>query len=99
MLRVLESQLTTLYKENSTTMADYVDKYSQLIEQINYHLKPDEKWKIERINRTSFGTLNGEQWGAYEDGLGETINDMLPIELYARIKARDAARRQINKKR
>jgi hypothetical protein len=31
MLRVLESQLTSLYKGENTSMADHVDKYSQLI--------------------------------------------------------------------
>ena len=52
MLRVLESQLTMLYKNEDTTMADHVDKYSQLIEQINYHLKPAEKWSNELTNCT-----------------------------------------------
>jgi hypothetical protein len=94
MLRVLEAQLTTLYKEDTTSMADHVNQYSQLIEQINYNLNSDEKWSNERINRTFFGTLDGEKWGAYEDGLGDTIKDMLPTDLYARIKARDAAKRQ-----
>jgi hypothetical protein len=98
MLRVLESMLQALYKEDGTSMADHVDKYSQLIEQINYHLKPAEKWTNERINCTFFGTLDGEKWGAYEDGLSETINDMLPTKLYAWIKARDAAKRQNDKR-
>jgi hypothetical protein len=94
MLRVLESQLTTLFKDDNTSMSDHVDQYSQLIEQINYNLKPGERWSNERINRTFFGTLDSEKWGAYEDGLGDAINVMLPTDLYARIKARDAAKRQ-----
>jgi hypothetical protein len=94
MLRVLEAQITTLYKEDTTSMADHVNQYSQLIEQINYNLNSDEKWSNERINRTFFGTLDGEKWGAHEDGLGDTIKDILPTDLYARIKARDAAKRQ-----
>lgn len=98
MLRVLEAQLTTLYKEDSTTMADHIDKYSQLIEQIDYNLEPSEKWSKGRNNRTFFGTLNSDQWGAYEDRLGESINAMLPSDLYARIKARNAAKRH-NKQR
>jgi hypothetical protein len=98
MLRVLEAQLTTLYKEDATTMADHIDKYSQLIEQIDYNLEPSEKWSNGRINRNFFGTLNSDQWGAYEDGLGELINETLPSDLYARIKARDAAKRH-NKQR
>jgi hypothetical protein len=49
------------YKKDDTTMSDHVNKYSQLMEQINYHLKPTEKWSNERINHTFFGTLNGEQ--------------------------------------
>jgi gag-polypeptide of LTR copia-type len=98
MLRVLESTLNSLYKDDTTSMADHVDKYSQIIEQINYQLKADEKWSNERIIRTFFGTLDGEKWGAYEDGLGDSINEMLPTDLYARIKARDAAKRQ-NEKR
>jgi hypothetical protein len=60
MLRVLESQLMTLYKEDSTTTADHIDKYSQLIEQIEYNLEPSEKCSKGRINRTFFGTLNGD---------------------------------------
>jgi hypothetical protein len=75
--------LTTLDKDDNTSMADHVDKYSQLIEQINYNLKPTERWSNERINRTFFGTLDSEQWGAYEDGLGDTIIVMLPTDLYA----------------
>jgi hypothetical protein len=94
MLRVLETQLTTLYKDDNTSMADYVDKYSQLIEQINYNLNPAECWSNERINHTFFSTLDSEKWGAYEDGLGDTINRMLPTDLYGRIKARDAAKCQ-----
>jgi len=92
MLRVPESQLTTLYKKDDTMVSDHVDNYSQLIERINYHLKPTEKWSNGRINRAFFGTLNSEQWGAYEDGLAKTVNKMLPSELYAKIKARDTAK-------
>ena len=57
-LRVLETQLSTLFKKEDTPMAEHVDTFSQLIEQINYHLKPEEKWSNERINRTFFGTLS-----------------------------------------
>jgi transposase InsO family protein len=97
MLRVLEGTVATLYKDDSTSMGDHIDKYSQMIEQIQYHLEPKEKWSNERIIRTFFGTLDGEKWGAYEDALGNTITDMLPTDLYARIKARDAAKRQNEK--
>jgi hypothetical protein len=61
-------------------MADHVDKYLQIIEQINYQLKADEKGSNERIICTFFGTLDGEKWGAYQDGLGDGINDMLPTD-------------------
>lgn len=87
-LRVLESQLNGLFKKNDTTLEEHINKYCQVIEQINYRLKPSEKWSNERINRTFFGsTISFEQWGAYEDGPGDSINDMLPSELPARIKA------------
>jgi len=92
-LRVLEAQLSTLFKKEDTPMAEHVDTFSQLIEQINYHLKPEEKWSNERINRTFFGTLSIDKWGSYEDGLGESIKIMVPSELYAMIKARDAAKK------
>ena len=49
-------------------------------------------------HRTFFSTLNSEQWGAYGDGLGETVSKMLPSELYAKTKARDTAKRE-NKQR
>src|SRR5256885_11163146 len=62
-------------------MAEHVDTYSQLIEQINYHLQSEEKWSNERINRTFFGTLSIDKWGSYEDGLGESIKTMIPSEL------------------
>ena len=75
-------------------MAEHVDTYSQLVEQINYHLKPEEKWSNEHINCTFFGTISSKEWGSYEDGLGESIKTMVPSELYAMIKARDAAKKQ-----
>ena len=93
-LRVLEAQLSALFKKDDTSMAEHVDTYSQLIEQINYHLQSEEKWSNERINRTFFGTLSIDKWGSYEDGLGESIKTMIPSELYAMIKARDAAKKQ-----
>ena len=92
-LRVLEAQLSALIKKDETSMAEHVDTYSQLIEQINYHIKSEEKWSNERINRTFFGTLSIDKWGSYEDGLGESIKTMVPSELYAMIKARDAAKK------
>lgn len=92
MLRVLERQLPMMIKQDDTIMADHIDNYSKLVEEINYHTKPSEKWNNERINRTFFGTLDQNQWGAYEDGLGDTIKDMPPSELYARIKVRDTVR-------
>jgi len=93
-LRVLEAQLSALFKKEDTPMAEHVDAFSQLIEQINYHLDSDEKWSNERINRTFFGTLSIDKWGSYEDGLGTSIKTMMPSELYAMIKARDAAKKQ-----
>ena len=63
-------------------MADHVDKFSQLIEQILYHFKPAEKWT--NIH-TFFGTLDGEKWGAYEDGLDDTITTMFPTDPSQRI--------------
>src|SRR5436305_6181647 len=97
-LRVLESQLTGLFKKDDITMEDHINKYSQLIEQINYHLKPYEKWSNEKINRTFFGTISSDQWDHYEDGLGDSITNMLPSELYAKIKARDTAKRETLKR-
>src|SRR5438876_1353365 len=93
-LRVLEAQLSAMFKKDDTSMAEHVDTYSQLLEQINYHLKPEEKWSNERVNRTFFGTISSKEWGSYEDGLGESIKTMVPSELYAMIKARDAAKKQ-----
>ena len=57
-LYILKAQISTLFKKKDTPMAEHVDTFSQLIEQINYHLKPEEKWSNERINRTFFGTLS-----------------------------------------
>ena len=93
-LRVLEAQLSALFKKEDTPMAEHVDAFSQLIEQINYHLDSDEKWSNERINRTFFGTLSIDKWRSYEDGLGTSIKTMILSELYAMIKARDAAKKQ-----
>jgi gag-polypeptide of LTR copia-type len=92
MLRVLERQLPTIIKQDDTSMANHIDNYSKLVDEINYHTKPSKKWNHERINRTFFGTLDQNQWGAYEDGLGDAINDIPPSELYSRITARDTVR-------
>jgi hypothetical protein len=80
-LRVLESQLSELHKRDDTTMAEHIDRYCQLTDEINYHLKDSEKWSVERMNRTLFSTLSHKQWGAYEDGLGKEIETILPSEL------------------
>jgi hypothetical protein len=70
-------QLLGLFNKDDTTMAEHIDKYSRLVEQINYHVKPTEKWSNEWISRTFIGTISSEKWGAYEDSLSESIN-MLP---------------------
>ena len=43
LLRVLESQLSVLFKKEDTSMSDHADQFSQLVEQINY-LGSGEKW-------------------------------------------------------
>jgi hypothetical protein len=61
-----------------------------VIDKINSHTKHSEKCYNEQINWTFFWTLDQNQEGTYEDGLGESVNDMPPSELFARIKARDS---------
>ena len=93
-LRILEAELSALFKKDNSLMAEHVDTFSQLIEQINYHLKSEEKWSNECINCTFFGTLSSEKWGSYEEGLGTLMKTIVPSELYTMIKARDAAKKQ-----
>jgi len=94
LLHVLKSQLSALFKKEDTSILDHVDQFSQLVEQINYHLESREKWSNGWINRTFFGTISSEQWGAYKDGLGNTIDTILPPELYGLIKAPEAAKKE-----
>jgi len=63
-------------------------------EQINDCLESGEKWSNGWINRTFISTISSEQWGTYKDSLGNTIDTMLPSELYALIKACDVAKKK-----
>ena len=97
-LELWEAKLAKLMKRQDTSMQAHIDEFSLLIEQLNYHLPPDEKWSDAKINRKFFSTLSYDEWGTYQDGLGDAIAMMKPSDLYARIKARDEAKKEQAKK-
>jgi transposase InsO family protein len=84
-LGILEEQLYQLKKEAETPMSKHVDTYSALIEQIQFHLPLEKRWKDETINRRFVRTLPVNEWLPWIRATGTRIASMTPAQLYSEI--------------
>ena len=88
-LGILEEQLFQLKKGVDTTMRQHVKVYSALVEQIQFHLPHDKRWKDETINRRFLRTLPVSEWLPRIRATGPRIGKMTPVQLYAEIQIND----------
>jgi hypothetical protein len=61
-LSILEEQLHYLKKMSETTMSKHIDNFSNLIEQIQFHLPLSKRWDDETVNRRFIKTLDQKEW-------------------------------------
>src|SRR5271154_6851039 len=88
-LSILEEQLHYLKKMADTTMSKHIDNFSNLIEQIQFHLPLGKRWDDESINRRFVRSLDQTEWLAWIRATGARIATMNPVELYAEILLED----------
>src|SRR5208282_2271165 len=69
-LSILEEQLYYLKKTPDVTMNKHVNKFSNLLEQIQFHTPTDKRWSDETINRRFVRTLDQKEWLPWIRALG-----------------------------
>jgi hypothetical protein len=84
-LSLLEERLHYLKKTPETMMNKHIDDFSNLIEQIQFHLPLDRRWDDETVNRRFIRTLDQKEWLPWIRALGPNLKRMTPVELYADI--------------
>jgi hypothetical protein len=72
-------------------MRKHVDNYSNLIEQIQFHLPHDKRWNDESINRRFIRNLEMAEWLPWIHAISDRIATMNPVELYSAIILDDEA--------
>jgi hypothetical protein len=84
-LSILEEQLQYLKKTADTTMSKHIDDFSNLIEQIQFHLPHERRWDDETINRRFVRSLDPKEWQPWIRATGPRLAMMSPVQLYAEI--------------
>jgi hypothetical protein len=84
-LSILEEQLHYLKKTAETTMSKHIDDFSNLIEQIQFHLPLGKRWDNEAVNRRFIRTLDQKEWLPWTCATGPRLTAMTPMQLYADI--------------
>jgi hypothetical protein len=84
-LSILEKQLQYLKKTADTTMSKHIDDFSNLIEQIQFHLPHKRRWDNETISRRFVRSLDPKEWQPWIRVTGPRLATMSPVQLYAEI--------------
>jgi hypothetical protein len=70
-------------------MSKHVDNFSNLIEQIQFHLPLGKRWDDETINHEFIRTMDQRDWLLWICATGPRLTAMTPMQLYTDILLND----------
>ena len=87
-----DTQFHVLRKAPETSMNDHINQFAKHLQDVEYHKPANATPKDKGTINLAFIASLGEDWSLFQQARGNTLKDMSTAELFAEVRAIDAAK-------